>query len=157
MQLNKDITLNYALYGLKAQNKRECISDIARFISKHNKHLNELSVFDQLLDQERQASSAIGNGIAIPHIRLSGLDAPLNILVKLEKPINFDSPDHESVSVIWATLSPRQDGPQHLMRLAKISRMLSDPKLSGQLKEASSIDELRAILLNSDASWSLAA
>jgi len=150
MQLNKDITLDYALYGLKSNNKRECMRDIARFICKHNTTLNEIDLFDQLLDQERQATSGIGRGIAIPHIRVNDLKRPINIIAHLEHGANFDSADGEDVKIIWVTLSPRSDGTRHLMRLAKISRMLSDPALSGHLTKARSLDELRAILLNVD-------
>jgi|TARA_R110002126_G_scaffold3263_1_gene18533 mannitol/fructose-specific phosphotransferase system IIA component (Ntr-type) len=150
MQLNKDVTLDYALYGLKSKNKRECMRDIARFICKHNTTLNEIDLFDQLLDQERQATSGIGHSIAIPHIRMNELKKPLNIIAHLESPVDFDSADGEDVRIIWVTLSPRSDGTRHLMRLAKISRMLSDPALSGQLTKARSLDELRAILLNVD-------
>lgn len=157
MQLNKDIALDYALYGLKSNNKRECMRDIARFICKHNITLNEVDLFDQLLDQERQASSGIGNGVAIPHIRMSDLKKPINILIHLDKPIRFDSNDGEDVQIVWATISPRADGTRHLMRLAKISRMMSNPMLSGQLKNAASLDEMRAILLNSEDEFTQAA
>ena len=58
--------------------------DIARFICKHNTTLNEIDLFDQLLDQERQATSGIGRGIAIPHIRVSDLKRPINIIAQLE-------------------------------------------------------------------------
>lgn len=148
MQLNKDITLDYVLYGLKSKNKREVMRDIARFVSKQHGHMDDIALFDALLDQERQASSAIGHGLAIPHIRLNDLKTPLNILVHIEKPINFDSPDGEDVQVVWVTMSPRGDGPRHLMRLAKISRMLNNPQLAKQLKQARSLDELRALLFN---------
>ena len=127
MKLNKDITLDYVLYGLKSKNKREVMRDIARFVSKQHGQMDEVALFDQLLDQERQASSAIGMGLAIPHIRLN---------------------DGEDVQAIWVTMSPRADGPRHLMRLAKISRMLNNPQLARQLKQARSLDELRALLFN---------
>tara|TARA_B100000073_G_scaffold318259_1_gene296247 strand:- start:10184 stop:10657 length:474 start_codon:yes stop_codon:yes gene_type:complete len=148
MKLNKDITLDYVLYGLKSRNKREVMRDIARFVSKQHGQMDEVALFDQLLDQERQASSAIGMGLAIPHIRLNDLKTPLNMLVHLDKPVSFDSPDGEDVQAIWVTMSPRADGPRHLMRLAKISRMLNNPQLAKQLKQARSLDELRALLFN---------
>jgi PTS system nitrogen regulatory IIA component len=157
MQLSKDIALDYALYGLKSNNKRECMRDIAQFICAHNRDLQSVDLFDKLLDQEKQTGSGIGQGIALPHLRLQALKQPLNIIAHLDKPISFDSADGKDVRIIWITLSPKSDGPRHLMRLAKVSRMLRAPMLATQLGEARSIDELRALLLGAEQTLSMAA
>ena len=157
MQLSKDIALDYALYGLKSNNKRECMRDIAQFICTHNRDLQSVDLFDKLLDQEKQTGSGIGQGIALPHLRLQALKQPLNIIAHLDKPISFDSADRKDVRIIWLTLSPKSDGPLHLMRLAKVSRMLRVPMLAKQLGEARSVDELRALLLGAEQDFSIAA
>jgi PTS system nitrogen regulatory IIA component len=157
MQLSKDIALDYALYGLKSNNKRECMRDIAQFICTHNRDLQSVDLFDKLLDQEKQTGSGIGQGIALPHLRLQALKQPLNIIAHFDKPISFDSADGKDVRIIWITLSPKSDGPRHLMRLAKVSRMLRAPMLATQLSEARSLDELRALLLGAEQIVSLAA
>jgi PTS system nitrogen regulatory IIA component len=107
---------------------------------------NAQEIFTALLQRERLSSTSLGRGIAIPHIKLSGVKAITCLFARLDKPIPFDSHDGEPVDLLFFLLAPEDAGGDHLKALARISRLVRDPvKLEG-LRAAKDIDGLKRIM-----------
>ncbi|HEY6865712.1 MAG TPA: PTS sugar transporter subunit IIA [Candidatus Eisenbacteria bacterium] len=90
-----------------------------------------------LIGREALASTAVGDGIAIPHPRdplVVGVDEPVVLLCFLERPVEFGAMDGEPVRVLFTLLAPSVR--QHLQMLAKLAFALHDPGLRSLLKEA---------------------
>ncbi len=95
--------------------------------------LNRAVITDSLFARERLGSTSLGHGVAIPHGRIKGLKAPMASLLQLAKPIGFDAPDDQPVSLLIFLLVPETATQKHLEILSEIAEMLSDTALRERL------------------------
>jgi len=87
-----------------------------------------------LLERESLGPTGVGNGVALPHARIDGLDQVVGVMTLLEKPINFDSVDRQPVDLVFALFAPEDAGVEHLKALALVSRTLRDTALCAKLR-----------------------
>lgn len=106
---------------------------------------------DALQERESLGPTGVGNGVALPHARLSGLDKVVGVFVLLEKPIAFDAVDRQPVDLVFALFAPDDAGVEHLKALALISRTLRDPSLCAKLRSNPDTQTLYTILTESQA------
>lgn len=87
--------------------------------------------------REQAASTALGNGFAIPHARIAGLERPLTLFVRSREAIAFGAPDGKPVKDFLGILVPADgDKGDHLELLALIARLFSDGEFRSQLDTA---------------------
>lgn len=103
-------------------------------------------LYTQLMGREEQATSGIGEGVAIPHLRLPKLQKPFIGFVRLQRPVDFNAVDDAPVDLIVTLLSPGGDGPHHLRRLSRISRLMRDPALLEDLRSTADADGIRSLI-----------
>ena len=121
-------------------------------LQKLSEHISNLvgtsqkTVYETLVEQERQQSSGIGRGVAIAHMRLPRLTRPLTIFAKLEKSIDFQSVDGEPVDLICLVMSPEHEGSQHLNRRASVSRNFNDVDLCNRLRGAEDAGDIKMLI-----------
>ena len=96
-------------------------------------HLRRATITDSLFARERLGSTSLGHGVAIPHGRIKGLKAPMAALFQLARPIGFDAPDDNPVSLLIFLLVPETATQKHLEILSEIAEMLSDSELREKL------------------------
>lgn len=107
------------------------------------------AIIQQLfLGQETMSSSGIGHGIALPHLQIDGLKNPLCVLMKLKNPISYNGVDDEPVDIICALISPSEDGPHHLRRLSRFSRLFRDDKFCTAIREEQSPQKIQSLFLD---------
>jgi nitrogen PTS system EIIA component len=108
--------------------------------------LNADAVHDGLVERERLGPTGFGGGTAIPHCKVAGIDMPVAVFARLNKPVDYDAVDDEPVDLVCALISPAQDGASHLRALAEISRLFRDEKFRGQLRGAADSAAIYALL-----------
>ena len=108
--------------------------------------LHERTIFDVLLERERLGTTGVGNGIAIPHGKLPGIDRLYGLFARLETPIDFDAIDEQPVDLIFMLLAPENAGADHLKALARVSRLLRDKASCEKLRGSDRADALYALL-----------
>lgn len=101
---------------------------------------------DRLADREKLGTTAFGDGIAIPHVRLDRPGPVHGVFVRLDRPIEFGAVDELPVDLIFALFSPADAGGDHLKALARVSRALRDATFRAKLRGAGSADALYALL-----------
>jgi len=89
---------------------------------------------DALQERESLGPTGVGNGVALPHARIEGLDQVVGALVLLEKPIDFDAVDRQPVDLAFALFAPSDAGVEHLKALALVSRTLRNPEICAKLR-----------------------
>lgn len=104
--------------------------------------IGRAQVFDALFAREKLGSTALGQGVALPHGRLKGLKSPAAILLRPVEPIPFDAPDGQPVTLILALLVPAQATNVHLQLLSELAQLLSDRILREKLMQSPSVDEI---------------
>jgi len=108
--------------------------------------LDEDRVLWHLPARSKLGSTGLGSGVAIPHGRVSGLEAPVGAFASLAQPIDFGSVDNEPVDLLFALLVPEKDPDAHLALLASLARMFSDPAFTSELRKGRTADELLRLL-----------
>src|SRR4029077_1424540 len=94
-------------------------------------------ILNELLKREKLGSTGTGGGIAIPHARISGLDKPFGILVRLKGPIDFDAIDGQPVDLLFLLLLPVGSDKEQLNTLASVARILRISRSASNLGQAS--------------------
>jgi nitrogen PTS system EIIA component len=106
-------------------------------------------ILNALRSRETLGSTGVGQGIALPHARIAGLERFFGLFARLERPINFDAIDDGPVDLVFLLLIPEQVGNEHLAALAAISRRLRQREVATQLRSGKSSSELYEILTGS--------
>jgi nitrogen PTS system EIIA component len=130
---------------VSAVSKRQALSIVAE-IAGRAFNLKAPRVFDALMEREAAEATGVGHGVAIPHAHVPGLDRMRAVFLRLEAPVEFGAVDDEPVDLVFALLVPEGAGPEHLLSLARVSRVLRQPKLREQLRGARGGDAIRALL-----------
>ena len=98
--------------------------------------LSAQGVFDRLVARERLGSTGLGDGCALPHARVPGLGRTLGAFLRLRKGVDFDSPDHAPVDLVFALLVPEEPADEHLETLAAIARVFADDRVRASVRSA---------------------
>jgi PTS system nitrogen regulatory IIA component len=140
-----------------AANKRQVLAVIAE-IAARNLGLDAGDVLDALTEREQAGSTGLGHGVAVPHARLEGLTRMRGVFVRLDHAVEFESVDDQPVDLIFALFAPKESaGVDHLRALARVSRILRQPDMRQQLRQARTADALHALLVQDPVTRSSAA
>ncbi|MEK9967964.1 MAG: PTS IIA-like nitrogen regulatory protein PtsN [Ferrovibrio sp.] len=151
MEIFQLLSPDGVIANLKANSKKQALQELSARAAKITGQ-HERAIFDTLLERERLGTTGVGNGIAIPHGRLPGLDKLYGLFARVERPIDFDSIDEMPVDLIFLLLAPESAGADHLKALARVSRLLRDKGVCEKLRGAESADAIYALLTDSPAS-----
>jgi nitrogen PTS system EIIA component len=110
-----------------------------------NRRLSHGAIVDSLLAREKLGSTGLGQGIAIPHGRIKGLQSAQGAFVRLKHPIPFDAPDGKPVSQIFVLLVPEHATEQHLQLLSELAQMFSDRRFRERIAGATDAETLHAL------------
>ena len=114
-------------------------------------NLSSETIYRALLAREKLGSTAIGEGIAIPHCRINDCAVPAGCLVTLQEPIDFGSADGQDVDIIFVLLVPEEATEGHLNLLAALARSFSNAALRNRVRQTHNPEELRQLLLGGEA------
>ncbi|HET6468314.1 MAG TPA: PTS IIA-like nitrogen regulatory protein PtsN [Geminicoccaceae bacterium] len=133
------------LLHLKAGSKRHLLQELAEAATAKGGG-DTKAILDALIQREKLGTTGVGDGIAIPHARIAGLSRLTGFFARLAKPVDFDSLDDQPVDLVFLLLAPAEAGAEHLKALARIARILRDPELCAQLREAGDVRRVHALL-----------
>ncbi|TKT82641.1 PTS IIA-like nitrogen regulatory protein PtsN [Aquamicrobium sp. LC103] len=125
MDLSDLIEVSAVLPALKANSKKQLLQLLAEKAASAT-GLPEREIFDTILQRERLGSTGVGNGIAIPHGKLSGIKRITGVFARLESPVDFEALDDQPVDLVFLLLAPEGAGADHLKALSRIARVLRD-------------------------------
>ena len=151
MEIDELLTPDSVIPRLRATSKKQALQELAKRAAEVA-GLPERAIFDVLLERERLGTTGVGNGIAIPHGKLPGLNRLYGLFARLEHPVDFDSIDEQPVDLIFLLLAPEAAGADHLKALARVSRLLRDRAICEKLRGADNPDALYALLTERAAS-----
>lgn len=146
MIISDIISLDRTECAVDCQSKKRIFEVISELAVKSNPNLDSSDVLMAMLNRERMGSTGIGNGIAIPHGRIDGIEDIIAIIVTSEQPIQFDAIDDKPVDIFFALLVPTEQTQEHLETLSSIARKLSDKETVKVLRTAANRNEIIAAL-----------
>jgi PTS system nitrogen regulatory IIA component len=151
MDLGDLIAPEGVIPSLKAKTKKQALQELSAKAAELM-DLPAREIFDTLLQRERLGSTGLGRGIAIPHVKFKSLTRIVCLFARLETPIEFESLDDEPVDLVFLLLAPEHASGDHLKALARISRLLREPKVLEELRASSDKKALLAVLTQPAAS-----
>lgn len=130
--------------------KKRLLHDVAD-LAESAYGLSAASTVEALMDRETLGPTGVGQGVALPHARLYGIDQVLGVFLLLEKPVDFDSVDRQPVDLVFALFAPETAGVEHLKSLALVSRSLRDSDMRTKLRANPDAATLYTILTATEA------
>ncbi len=112
--------------SISLSSKKKVLEQLAKKFESET-GIDEAEIFEALCERERLGSTGLGQGVAIPHGRIGGLDHATALLMILDTPIDFDSMDQSQVDVIFSLLVPEHYTNEHTELLAQVAELLNDP------------------------------
>lgn len=133
---------------LKAEDKWDAIRQLSGFLMKTHRveHIREDELYASVCAREEEMSTAIGEGIAIPHGHVDKGPAIQGVMGICREGIDFDAPDGEPVRLILLIATPQDKRDLHLKVLASLSRMMSNPKIRNRLLAALSPEDAMEVI-----------
>ncbi len=125
-----------------ARSKKRILEKVGRLLASAVPDLTQDMVFDKLLERERLGSTGLGQGIALPHARMPGVEQACGAFLQLEIAADFDAIDQQPVDLVFALLVPEEATQKHLQLLATLASLLSDKIFCNQLRSAESDESL---------------
>ncbi|SHH50212.1 PTS system, fructose-specific IIA component [Caloranaerobacter azorensis DSM 13643] len=137
--INKDlINLN-----LKAKTKEDVLKEITKMINDDNRLNSEQLYYDKLLEREKQFSTGVGYGIAIPHAKTDAVKMPTMVIIRLSSPIEWQSIDDKQVNLVIGLAVPEnQSDNTHLKIISKLSMRLMEDDFRRDLMKAENKDDI---------------
>lgn len=129
----------------RAASKQQLLQDLATRAATLLS-LDAQEIFNSLQAREELGSTGLGNGFALPHARIEGLDRLFGMFARLNRPVHFDSIDGKPVDLVFLLLIPATAGSEHLGALAAVSRQLRDEEFAAKLRKAQSSAALYKLL-----------
>ncbi|WP_395340615.1 PTS IIA-like nitrogen regulatory protein PtsN [Ningiella sp. W23] len=146
MIISDIISLDRTQCSVDCHSKKRIFEVISEIAVKQNPRLNQSEVLSSLLSREKMGSTGIGNGIAIPHGRIDGINQIMAIIVTSDEPIEFDAIDNKPVDIFFAILVPSEEADTHLKALSGIARKLSDKDIVKAIRKAEDKKEIVSAL-----------
>ena len=121
----------------------------ARLIEARQLDVSARDVVAAAMERERLGSTGVGNGVAIPHARIDGIDHVIAGFARLSEPMDFDSVDGRPVDLVAFLLAPSDAAGAHLRALARVSRQLRREENRSRIRSAPDAMSIFMILTDS--------
>jgi PTS system nitrogen regulatory IIA component len=142
MKLTEILVQDACSIELKARSKKEALAELAGALAPTTPGLDTKALVDLLLERERLGTTAMGDGIAIPHARVESLGRLVASFGRSRTGVDFESVDGQPTHLFFLLVAPGKEGSAHLLTLARLSRLLSRPDFRARLMEIESVEEL---------------
>jgi PTS system nitrogen regulatory IIA component len=136
MKITDILGENLVVAALEGRNKAEVIEELAGVVAEANPEIDRDRLIQALEDRERLNSTALGEGVAIPHGKLPGLKRVVAAFGRSLPGVDFQSLDGKPTHLFFLLVAPEDSAGAHLKALARISRLLKDETFRARLMQA---------------------
>ncbi len=153
MQIMDFLSKKAIVIDIKSTKKADVIRELVDALigagEVEKRHRNKL--IEALMAREALGSTAIGQGIAIPHAKSDSVSKLVAAFGLSKKGVDFDSLDGESAYIFFLLLAPQDSAGPHLKALARISRLLKDKYFRDTLRSCADDKSIIKIITEEDA------
>jgi PTS system nitrogen regulatory IIA component len=151
MKITDILAEDMVVSGLRGRTKGEVIDELARVVAEHHRgEIDHGRLVQALEDRERLNSTALGEGVAIPHGKLPGLKRVVAAFGRSPAGVDFSSLDGKPTHLFFLLVAPEDSAGAHLKALARISRLLKDESFRTRLLNASNGADLYRTIREED-------
>lgn len=141
------------LPALKSTSKASIIKELAASVAANHPAVDEQRLVKVLIDREELASTAIGEGVAIPHGKLATLSEIVACVARARRGVDFDSMDGQPTYLFFVLVAPENSTGSHLKALARISRVFKDGDFRARLLAADDADSMYEVIAEEDSKY----
>ncbi len=153
MKISDILVREASILDLKSTNKDDLLAEMASALAAVESALDAKTLLNVLREREALQSTGIGEGVAIPHGKVQGLDRLIATFARSTGGVDFDSIDGQPTRLLFLLIVPEQSGGQHLKALARISRFFRDASFREKLLAASELEEIFRAIEEEDAKF----
>jgi PTS system nitrogen regulatory IIA component len=135
---------------LKAPDKITVLEEMVEKIHQLYPRLQAKDLLNVLIERERLGSTGIGDGFAIPHGKIQGLEDLLLGFGRALKGLDFSAMDGKPTQFFFLLMAPEGQAGIHLKALARLSRLIKTPHFHEELLKAQTGEELYQVILRKD-------
>ncbi len=143
----------FVMVDLKALDKWDAIRQLVAFLVRTHRveHISQEELYQSIVNREKEVSTAMGLGIALPHGRIAKGPEIQGVMGILRDGIDFDAPDGEPVKLIMLIVTPEDKRDMHLKVLASLSSMVRDEAIRTRLMAAISPEDAMEVIESEEA------
>ena len=136
------------LVNFNGTSKKQVLEELSK-LAEIKLGIKSRILIENLTKREKLGSTAVGNGIAIPHANVANIDKPYVFVSTLSNGLDFNATDDMPVDIIFLLIAPDDQGSEHLQALALISRLLRNKELTTKLRGCKSAESALAVISQS--------
>jgi nitrogen PTS system EIIA component len=137
---------DHVIVSLRAGDKAQLLQELAQRAAAAS-NLPQKQILAALDAREKLGSTGLGQGFALPHARVEGLNRFFGLFARLARPISYDAVDEKPVDLVFLLLIPAEAGSEPMPIMAAISRRIRDQDVARKLRKAASAAALQALLI----------
>jgi len=153
MKIAEFLREDLILPELRSTDKASALREICEVIARANPQLSAARLTDVLLEREKLGSTGVGDGIAIPHGKLAGLQGLLAAFGRSRAGIDFQAIDGKPTNLFFVLFAPENSAGIHLKALARISRLFKTPSFRAAILEAKDAAAIHRQIADEDAKY----
>jgi PTS system nitrogen regulatory IIA component len=150
MRLSEILAIDNIIPELKAKDKKGVLGELAEVIANYDASIDKGLLVKVLIEREHLGSTGIGDGVAIPHGKLSSVKQPIVSFGRSKKGLDFDSMDGQPAFLFFLLLAPENSSGVHLQVLTKIARILKSSTFRKALMQVESREEIYQTIIQTD-------
>tara|TARA_B100001059_G_scaffold218072_1_gene237906 strand:+ start:229 stop:687 length:459 start_codon:yes stop_codon:yes gene_type:complete len=131
------------------KSKKSILEKLSQLLSKSS-GIDVNKIFTELYEREKLGSTSVGNGVALPHARIKGVDHPFVSIIILDDPIDFDNIDNLDVDIIVCLIVPYDETENHLALLSNLSAILDQISNRKKLRNARNSQQILSCLSSTE-------
>ncbi len=151
LEINDVLKKESVIPNLYSKTKSDVIRELSDKVATIYPNFNRENLISVLLEREKLCSTAVDEGVAIPHGKMSGISSIIVAFGRSIEGIDFESLDGNPTHLFILLIAPENSSGVHLKLLARISRIFKNPDFRSRITKAGSQDEIYELILQEDA------
>ena len=135
MRIEDTLEESCVINEIRGKTKEQVLAELVMALKKANIIQNEDEVVRVIQEREKLGSTGIGEGVAIPHGKLKGLQNIICVFGRSTEGVDFDAVDQKPVHIFFLLLAPENSASLHLKMLSRISKLLRNPSFKKRLMD----------------------
>jgi nitrogen PTS system EIIA component len=135
MKIEEVLREQCVLSDLKGVSKKEIVYELVKALNDAGLVQDVEKAVNVVMEREKLGSTGIGEGVAIPHGKLKGMETIFCAFGRSRWGVDFDAVDHRPVHIFFLLIAPEDSASLHLKMLSRISKILRDPSFRKSLVE----------------------
>jgi PTS system nitrogen regulatory IIA component len=150
LKITDFISAQTVIPDLTSREKNAVLKEMADWLVSTHPILDKQRVLEVLLERESISTTAIGEGVAIPHGKLAGIERVLGLFARSPDGVDFASLDGGLTHLFFVLIAPENAAADHLKALARISRLLKDESFRRRLMKGQSSQQIFDMIAEED-------